>query len=97
MPKALLTGSRVYGTPRLDSDIDLVVLMDKVTYLQLAERSERGPVLRFGALNIIPVEDEKQLGLWQRGTAQCLSEAPCSRVRAKVIFNALGVTGEVSG
>lgn len=34
---AFLTGSRVYGTPKEDSDIDLVVFMDKNTYWKLIE------------------------------------------------------------
>ncbi len=36
--KSFLTGSRAYGTPRLDSDIDLVVLVSKEDLDKLKER-----------------------------------------------------------
>jgi predicted nucleotidyltransferase len=35
--KSFLTGSRVYGTPRPDSDIDLVVLVDDVDLQKLCD------------------------------------------------------------
>ncbi len=38
-----VTGSRVYGTPRKDSDIDLVVLVDEATLKLLENVSEHTP------------------------------------------------------
>ncbi len=80
--KAFLTGSRVYGAPRPDSDIDLVVFMDReeaqrLHYLaaQLADdfgetydEETPGASLRFGNLNLIVCTDESRYRSWAIGT-----------------------------
>lgn len=82
--KTLLTGSRVYGAPRADSDIDLVVLPETHTdrhvitsglmpYLSSRGSGDRNsPALeatfRVGDINIIVVATEQQFRVWDAGT-----------------------------
>ena len=69
-----LVGSHVYGTPRPDSDIDLVIRMtpEVATRLyELAGQSPDGP-LRFGALNLIPALDDEQYAAWVKGLEQVM-------------------------
>lgn len=79
---AFLTGSRVYGEPHKDSDVDLVVLVSasdlkKLRPLSDTEGDEEtanyiaagGIPLRFGSLNLICCCDAKMYLIWRRGTA----------------------------
>jgi len=89
-----LVGSHVYGTPRPDSDIDLVVRMEPEVagrLYELAGQSPDGP-LRFGKLNVIPALDDEQYRAWTRGLACVLalrSEGkPVDCATARDIFRA---------
>jgi hypothetical protein len=68
---AFITGSRVYGQARSDSDIDLVILVDCETKSLLAKfgADEKGTI-RFGCLNIIAVETPTEFAAWKVATAQ---------------------------
>ena len=69
MTTCLLTGSRVYGSPRIDSDVDLVVLVDKETAKKLEDLSDGGTYpVKFGTLNLILVTDERSFEVWKEGT-----------------------------
>ena len=79
---SFLTGSRAYGNPREDSDIDLAVLLSSEELQQLrnhASRNEnesahpemrvyKGASLRFGKLNLLVFTDEQQYLAWQVAT-----------------------------
>lgn len=66
---SFITGSHAYGTPRPDSDIDLVVLVDDETGYTLAQLSDEGQSpIRFGSLNLILVFSEKEFFAWQGAT-----------------------------
>lgn len=81
---AFLTGSRKYGTPRDDSNVDLVILTDGVSLHKLSELADdaeehkspgygalpRGKSLRFGKLNLIAVTDPVLYATWVVGTEQ---------------------------
>jgi hypothetical protein len=68
--RAFITGSRAYGNPRPNSDVDLVVLVDEDTADLLRTASEtRGPV-RFGRLNLVVCTTEEQYAVWRLGTSQ---------------------------
>jgi hypothetical protein len=43
MPAAIVTGSRKYGVPREDSDLDLVVLVSKTDFALLASVADQKP------------------------------------------------------
>ncbi len=87
---AFLTGSRVYGRPREDSDVDMVVRVDISTARVLYSLSdtfdaakfadETDPdyggigVVRFGKLNLILCTDDDQYTAWRMGTRAMMKE-----------------------
>lgn len=90
---AFLTGSRAYGTPRPDSDVDLCVLLshDDLEALALqapqangepASGDENDASLRFGRLNVIAMTDPGRFGAWKEATAELVSRRPVTRDQA---------------
>lgn len=79
MSGAFITGSRAYGNPRPDSDIDLVVRMDEATLaiLRLLNESGNDNVIRFGNLNIIPALSDADYAVWVVGTKQLIRRKEC--------------------
>ena len=91
--KAFITGSRCYGTPRDDSDLDLVILASNHAFKMLAafadDDSETGEgsgkgtpssgSFRFGKLNIIAITDESVFEVWRAATESLKAKAPVSR------------------
>lgn len=81
---SFLTGSRVYGTPREDSDIDLVVLVSHAEIDLLHKLSENSTDIKvctsdiehglssgsfkFGQINLIAVTKKEHYEIWKRGT-----------------------------
>ena len=88
--KAFITGSRAYGVPTDESDIDLIVVVEASTLLLLStladnsgsgmeEATERGGAsLRFGRLNLLCVT-EKHHEIWKRATDELREKAPVTR------------------
>jgi predicted nucleotidyltransferase len=76
--RGFITGSRAYGEPTNESDIDLVVMVDAsarnlLRMLSDTPEATRGiVVVRFGKLNLILPEDEAELAVWKVGTEQLL-------------------------
>lgn len=78
--KAFVTGSRAYGIPRHDSDIDLVILVDKEDLnllLAMGQEIDEGNggydpedarCLRFGTLNLLCCLSAKHFDVWKTGT-----------------------------
>ena len=99
MNKAFITGSHAYGTPRIDSDIDIVMLMsemDMQKLLTLVGKSEfvdqygDGQLsLRFGLLNLIICYDQQRYDNWKVGTELLKQSAPCTRESAIEVFEKL--------
>lgn len=91
---ALLTGSRVYGTPNADSDVDLVVLVSHDDYQRLLETAEPDlkekdkrnydgvgglrASIRFGKLNLLVCTDPLAFEVWRRGTERLKRDADAS-------------------
>lgn len=74
--KAFITGSRAYGKPTEESDLDLVILCTVGTELQLrrfADQLDDSRAIRFGKLNIITCTDDKQYSLWKYCTEYLLA------------------------
>ena len=101
---AILTGSRAYGTPRGDSDTDLVVNVEPecLEALTASADSVCGDIvgdkypnasraLRFGRLNLICTTSNCQWDAWQVGTANCEKRKPLSRADAVAEMIAAGV------
>lgn len=82
---AIVTGSRRYGTPRPDSDVDLVVLMeDSETLGLLAGGADEEPrdydsrfgwPFRFGRLNLIVCTRIEQWEAWNEGTRSLVARS----------------------
>lgn len=94
---AVLTGSRVYGTPREDSDVDLAVLVSLEDFDKLvalfppggeADSYKGCPAqpLRIGKLNLLLVTSEAHLAIWRAGTDILKANAPVTREQAMQLF-----------
>jgi hypothetical protein len=90
---AFLTGSRAYGTPRPDSDVDLCVLLshDDLEALALqapqsngepASGDENDASLRFGRLNVIAMTDPSRFAAWKEATVELVARKPVTRDQA---------------
>lgn len=93
---AFLVGSRVYGTPREDSDIDLVVRIDheQAQMIRALADPPKGNdpvgVVRFGKLNLIICETDGGYEAWREGMDEVMDEfrsGPVTRDRAMEIFH----------
>lgn len=101
-PGAFLTGSRVYGTPRADSDLDLVVPVDPGVREDIAAVLVPDGSLDYPEglsnlvcwvaglpgikLNLILTSQEEALAVWRPGTAALKARAPVTREEAKETF-----------
>lgn len=86
---AFLTGSRAYGTPREDSDWDLVVCCDTDTHWQLRYNGDANnpyAPTRFGRLNLIVLDDVEKFKTWKRVTEELKARAPVCKEDAKAAF-----------
>ncbi len=104
--RSFLTGSRAYGTPRVDSDIDLVVLVSQDDANVLwhnngdsslpASQNFDAPTLRFGDLNLIAIIDDedgrKQFEIWRDVTEALKQRAPVTKEEAIKAFDEAGRT-----
>lgn len=102
---ALVTGSHVYGTPKPDSDIDLVVLVTKQEIKLLRKLADEDnstdyenpdygvggltASLRFGKLNLLCCTDPAQVDVWRRGTDALKLVRPVTRDQAVATFQQL--------
>ena len=100
---AFATGSRIYGTPRDGSDLDLVIrvsdpatlaliaaLADPVSAEQKPSAANFGTAsFRFGQLNLIVAHTDAQYATWAEGTAELLARAPVTRDEAVAVFKRL--------
>lgn len=87
MENAFVTGSRVYGTPRPDSDIDLCVTgISELDYHLLRENADdhKGSgdgSLVFGRLNLILL-DAAEFEVWREATNELAARKPVTREEA---------------
>ena len=88
--RAFLTGSRVYGTPREDSDLDLVVFVDEDTKKALRAMSDSNTKLMYGGLNLIAVTTKAEYDAWYKGTDILKNRPdPVKKAEACEVFDAL--------
>lgn len=93
---SFLTGSRVYGVPQENSDIDLVVFLQPDEMGKLREIAEEdseqfsdppGSVsIKFGRLNLICADSLESLKVWQEGTHTLKLLSPVTRGEAVGVF-----------
>ncbi len=90
--ESFLTGSRAYGTPRDDSDVDFACLCGDMHALsELARFADQcggspngrdGVTLMFGKLNLLIFADPRAFEAWKIATSSLQSRAPQSRDEA---------------
>lgn len=96
---SFITGSRAYGKPRPDSDIDLVVFISPQDANKLAaiEPQPNKDIvdyygktktmnLRFGKLNLLACTDKSRFLEWHKGTRLLKAQAPVERDAAIEMF-----------
>ena len=89
-PYPFQTGSRAYGTPRTDSDYDIVAFMTtgEIAYLgeKVRERSVSGThtslSLRLGPFNVICLTRRFEFNAWQDATNELTARKPVARSEA---------------
>lgn len=91
---AFVTGSRAYGTPRDDSDLDLVILVTQEVSDELFKhgKTETG-TCRFGMLNLICFTSEEDYFGWKDVTNKLIKQKPVSREFAIEQFAKAGFSG----
>lgn len=93
LTKSFITGSYAYGTPRPDSDIDLVVLLPPDVLLDnldaLADKTNKDscahrghPSMMFGKLNLIVFHDEREFKGWRKATEELKARRPVTKAEA---------------
>lgn len=93
--RAFITGSRAYGTPRDDSDIDLAIPLHEKDYRTLWALTEGKNKLQFGKLNIVAfnMDDEKdaiRFFAWRRTNYELCSKKPVTKEEACLAFREAG-------
>lgn len=92
-----LTGSRVYGTPREDSDYDVVIGVTQEAFDALIETSNLEDktvygdtvTIRHGKLNLIITTCERQWSIWRLGTSILKGRGIVTRDEAVKQFRSL--------
>jgi predicted nucleotidyltransferase len=90
---AFVTGSRAYGTPREDSDIDLCVVVGELDYHTLVQWTEDGDTsvgnhsLRFGRLNVIVLPPD-DFEAWKEATDELIAMKPVTKQKAIEVIEA---------
>lgn len=82
LPFPFITGSRAYGTPTEDSDIDLVLPPNGKTNFQaiMIQYSDNQDLpITYGKLNLILTNEPKQWELWLQATNELIEQAPVTR------------------
>lgn len=91
-----ITGSRAYGTPTPESDVDVVVCVEGGMIEQLinilpdsvaaGEYSNGSASLRLGTLNLILLEDPAECDRWRKATENLRAVKPVNKKAAKRYF-----------
>jgi len=94
---AFLTGSQEYGTPTLESDIDMVVRSDDSKLIEklLEYSAGAGSVpnnaqqmsVKFGKLNVLVCFTDAAYQAWEDGTLELSLRGTCTREEAIEVFD----------
>lgn len=97
---SFITGSRAYGTPREDSDIDLVIRISEKDALMILDNCDEPPrnaliehyglsglhCIRYGKLNVLMCTSDIYFDAWRMGTHLCAKKGQLSHDEAVEIF-----------
>lgn len=88
---AFITGSHAYGKPNKESDVDLVIRVNRSTATILRKLAgTKNNNLRFGKLNLILCENDLEAAMWRFGTAKLRrKKRPIDKEEAKEILDEL--------
>jgi predicted nucleotidyltransferase len=86
---AFITGSRAYGTPRRNSDIDLVIRCDEATADLLKSLSDEEDLVVFRNLNLILCTSDEDFAVWKHGTDLLKMRRPVSKGAAKTLLKSM--------
>jgi hypothetical protein len=94
-----LTGSRVYGTPTENSDLDVVVRCDQYVMAAIealvgksaADYDHESISVQCGPVNLHLCASDAEYDRWQQGTRSCAVVAPIDRDTAKKLLRVAGV------
>lgn len=98
---AFITGSRAYGTPKEDSDVDLVIFVshadaqilrnnaDTENYDYFGDNNNECNSIRYGNLNIIITTSLEKYKAWQAGTTSLKAFSPVTREKAVQVLREL--------
>lgn len=97
--QAVLTGSRVYGNPRPNSDVDLIIRVSDHELAILTQAADavfnckenNSRSLKFGNLNLICVTSDQMFHAWIAGTQELVKKAPVTRDDAILLFETKGI------
>jgi hypothetical protein len=103
-----ITGSRIYGIPKKDSDLDMVIIAREHEWDFLVDNSEQaGFPVRYGKLNLILCRNHKEYDSWKEARDTCLKRKnklgrPLTKDEACLIHDMIHekngtVVGEASG
>lgn len=98
-PQPFLTGSRAYGTPRDNSDYDIVCLLDAERATALAsvfpgrQISLTRDIRWIGPINLIVCTQREDYEQWKEVTDALIAMKPVTREAAIQAFNEAGLTG----
>lgn len=99
--EAFITGSRAYGTPRENSDLDLGVVVSAETAKVLRKMSESYHKVVFGQLNLVLFEDNSaglvRYHAWKEVNRFLKSIAPVTKDTAIKALDAAGCNKDFSG
>lgn len=92
-----ITGSWAYGSPRTNSDVDLVIRADPWTAYFLTKQSEQPKdrseidsyAVRYGNLNLIVTTSNEAYDQWKQGTEELIAKSPVTRDEAVAHFKTL--------
>jgi len=94
---SILTGSHVYGKPRPDSDMDIVMVLNEEALALLKSKADtwfglpNGDSLHFGHLNVIATTDEGIYRKWVAAMYAARSERPVTKDRAIELHEKYGI------
>lgn len=96
-----LAGSRIFGTPKEDSDLDAIVFVTAAEAVLLGQLADEPRVqrpgtksypVRFGKLNLIVCTDYPTYLKWLGGCKILEANKPVTKDQACKVFESLGVS-----
>ena len=99
-----ITGSRVYGSPTEDSDLDIVIRCDRYVAAVLesligkcsSDYDHESVSVQCGRINLHLCTTDREYDRWRLGTRSCEVVAPIDRETAKKLMRVAGVDrGEI--